>query len=164
MVEQQGDGEGAPGDTVTTRIGQTAMLLHAGDRQEARSRFGALWEELDAFADARHRCMVAHYMADAQDDPRDELLWDLRALAAADGRDGGAPGQTGGSSAELLGFHPSLHLNLAADYVKLGREEAARIHLRRARSLCDSLADDVYGTGVRAAVGRLEAWLAPDGP
>ncbi|MGW7414736.1 hypothetical protein [Streptomyces sp. NPDC054863] len=135
------------------------MLLHAGDRQEARSRFGVLWEELGLSGDARHRCLLAHYMADAQDDPRDELLWDLRALAAADGRDGGA-GRGVGVPGELLGFHPTLHLNLAADYVKLGRPEAARIHLRRAKALCDALADDGYGAGVRAAVGRLETRLA----
>jgi hypothetical protein len=131
-----------------TRIGQTAMLLHAGDRQEARSRFGALWEEIGARGDARHRCLLAHYMADAQDAARDELLWDLRALAAADG------------VAELRGFCPSLHLGLAADYAKLGRPDAARNHLGRARAACDALADDSFGHGVRVAIGQLEERLA----
>jgi hypothetical protein len=151
VVEQQE----AYQDAVTTRIGQTAILLHAGDRQEARSRFGALWEEIGPAGDARHRCLLAHYMADAQDDPGDELLWDLRALAAADDADtcGGA------GAAELRGFHPSLHLSLATVYAKLGRREAARGHLRRARALCGALADDGYGKAVRAAVGRLEARL-----
>ncbi|MBB6437722.1 hypothetical protein HNQ79_004226 [Streptomyces candidus] len=143
---------------MTTRIGQTAILLHAGDRQEARSRFGALWAEIGASGDARHRCLLAHYMADAQDDPRDELLWDLRALAAAD--DAADPVGTGAT--ELRGFYPSLHLNLATAYAKLGRREAARSHLRSARILCDALADDVYGQGVRAAIGRLDARLAGD--
>ncbi|MFD3517956.1 hypothetical protein [Streptomyces sp. NPDC058657] len=129
------------------RIGQTAMLLHAGDRQEARSRFGALWEEIGAQGDARHRCLLAHYMADAQDAARDELLWDLRAWEAADG------------TPELRGFYPSLHLGLAADYAKLGRPEAARGHLERARSACDALADDSFGHRVRAAIGQLEQRL-----
>ncbi|MDX5572116.1 hypothetical protein PV779_15945, partial [Streptomyces sp. ID01-9D] len=81
MVEQQE----ASGDAVMTRIGQAIMLLHGGDREEARNRFGALWSELGADGDALHRCTLAHYMADTQDDPGDELAWDLRALTAAEG-------------------------------------------------------------------------------
>lgn len=70
-------------DAVMTRIGQAIMLLHAGDREEARNRFGELWSEIGEDGDALHRCTLAHYMADAQDDPGDELAWDLRALTAA---------------------------------------------------------------------------------
>ena len=60
-------------------------------------------------------------------------------------------------------FFPSLHLNLAADYVKLGRAEAARSHLRRARHAAGSLSDDGYGDGVWAAISRLELRLGEDG-
>lgn len=60
-------------------------------------------------------------------------------------------------------FYPSLHLSLAADYVKLRRPAAARIHLDRAREasgvLADDGADDGYGGAVRAAIGRLERRL-----
>ena len=59
----------------------------------------------------------------------------------------------------MRALYPSLHLNLAADYVKLGRPEAARTHLRRARGATGALADDSYGDGVRAAIGRLELRL-----
>ncbi len=155
MVEQQE----TAGEAVTTRIGQTAILLHAGDREEARSRFGALWEELGPQGDPWHRCMAAHYLADAQDHPRDRLLWDLRALAAADGRDGGRGGRR--PPAELHGFHPRLYLDLAADYLELGRPEAARVHLRRARALAEALGErERPALGVREAIGRLEARLA----
>ncbi len=68
-MEQQEASE----DAVMTRIGQAIMLLHGGDREEARNRFGALWSELGADGDALHRCTLAHYMADTQDDPGDEL-------------------------------------------------------------------------------------------
>jgi len=34
--------------------------------------------------DPFHRCALAHAMADVQDDVHEELLWDLRRLAAAD--------------------------------------------------------------------------------
>ncbi|MER6065179.1 hypothetical protein ACIBJF_31805 [Streptomyces sp. NPDC050743] len=147
MAEQQ---EQAAPDALLTRIGQVVMLHHGGDREEARSRFLNLWAEIGEDGDPLHRCTLAHYLADTQDDPEDELAWDLRALSAAEER--GAP-------PSALGLIPSLHLNLAADYVKLGRDEAARGHLRRARDAAAALADDGYGDGVWAAIGRLELRL-----
>jgi hypothetical protein len=97
------DEQGGP-DAIMTRIGQVVMLLHAGDREEARARFTALWTEIGEQGDPLHRCTVAHYLADTQDDPEDELAWDLRALRAADALTGGSdrpdvsggPGSSGG--------------------------------------------------------------------
>ncbi|WP_328321658.1 hypothetical protein [Streptomyces sp. NBC_00388] len=149
------------GDAVMGRIGQVIMLLHGGDREEARNRFAGLWEEIGAAGDALHRCTLAHYMADTQDDPEDELLWDLRALAAAESLDDARAGRHDATVA-VRGFYPSLHLNLAADYLKLRRREAARLHLGRARSATGALADDGYGDGVRAAIDRLE-WRLDEG-
>ncbi|WP_436232802.1 hypothetical protein [Actinacidiphila alni] len=143
------DGPGEP-DAMMGRIGQVVMLLHAGDREEARTRFAALWEEIGEQGDPLHRCTLAHYMADTQDDPEDELSWDLRALRAADAHTGGEDGR------RILGFYPSLHLNLAADYWKVDEARLARSHLGLARKACDALGDDAYGDGVRAAVGRME--------
>ncbi|MGW0206939.1 hypothetical protein ACWDZ8_14335 [Streptomyces sp. NPDC003233] len=147
MAEQQ---EQAAPDALLTRIGQIVMLHHGGDREEARSRFLNLWAEIGEDGDPLHRCTLAHYLADTQDDPEDELAWDLRALSAAEDR--GAP-------PSVRGLVPSLHLDLAADYVKLGRDDAARSHLRRARDAADVLPDDGYGDGVWAAIGRLELRL-----
>ncbi|MFG2710447.1 hypothetical protein ACGFX2_07765 [Streptomyces goshikiensis] len=185
MTEQQEASE----DAVMTRIGQAVILLHAGDREEARNRLGEIWAEIGAEGDSLHRCTLAHYMADAQDDPADELAWDLRALTAADGlrpgeepapepgrpqgrEPGRAPGQGAGQGTAQSArpapqqavrvFYPSLHLNLAADYVKLRRPEAARVHLARARAATGALADDGYGNGVRAAIARLERRLAAE--
>ncbi|MGW7334224.1 hypothetical protein ACWGIU_37630 [Streptomyces sp. NPDC054840] len=172
MTEQQEASE----DAVMTRIGQAVILLHAGDREEARNRLGEIWSEIGEEGDSLHRCTLAHYMADAQDDPADELAWDLRALTAAaadvpgDGPDDG-PGTglpQGGRPAPwephpaMRVFYPSLHLSLAADYVKLQRPEAARIHLARARAATGALSDDGYGNGVRAAIARLERRLAAE--
>ncbi|MFD7092517.1 hypothetical protein ACFV94_32605 [Streptomyces sp. NPDC059896] len=176
-----------------TRIGQAVMLLHGGDREEARNRFGQLWSELGEAGDAFHRCALAHYMADTQDDPGDELAWDLRALTAAAGLgeepatgdrpdadrgdDGAADGERGagggaggdrlaearegvpGASSVVRAFYPSLHLNLAADYLKLQRPEAARLHLDRARDAADALGDEGDVNGVRAGIDRLERQL-----
>lgn len=147
MAERQG--QTAP-DAVLTRIGQVVMLLHAGDREEARRRLLDLWAELGEGADPLHRCTLAHYLADTQDDPLDELAWDLRALEAAEGA---------GGAVAVRALYPSLYLNLAADYVKLERTETAIAHLRRARGAAGVLGDDSYGDGVRAGILRLEGRL-----
>ncbi|MBZ9642217.1 hypothetical protein [Streptomyces sp. PSKA30] len=159
MAERQ---EQAAPDAVMTRIGQVVMLHHAGDREEARHRFLQLWVEIGEDGDPLHRCTLAHYMADTQDDPSDELAWDLRALTAAEElTDDRLAAHEGALAVRAL--YPSLHLNLAADYVKLGRSEAARTHLHRARGAADALGDDSYGEGVRAAIGRLALRLGEDG-
>ncbi|MEU6932721.1 hypothetical protein [Streptomyces sp. NPDC046385] len=141
-----------------TRIGQAMMLLHGGDREEARNRFVEIWAQLGPDGDPLHRCTLAHYMADAQDDPDTELAWDLRALTAAEGLDEDRLARHD-SAVALRALYPSLHLNLAADYVKLARPDAARVHLDRARAASVVLDDDGYGNGVRAAIERLEVRL-----
>ncbi|MBC2864297.1 hypothetical protein [Streptomyces mexicanus] len=159
MTERQ---EQAASDAVLTRIGQSVLLHHAGDREEARLRLLDLWHEIGEDGDPLHRCTLAHYMADTQDDPADELAWDLRALSAAEElRDDRLAGHEGAPAARAL--YPSLHLDLAADYARLGRAEAARSHLRRARAAADTLPEDSYGDGVRAAIQRLEVRLGEMG-
>lgn len=169
MAEPQQE---ASEDAVMTRIGQAVMLHRGGDREEARNRFARLWEEIGegggppsapAVGEQGEmsvlRCILAHYMADTQDDPADELAWDQRALAAVGGLCDERPHDHHASVA-VRAFYPSLHLNLAADHVKLGQRQAARAHLERARAACAALADDAYGAGIRAAIGRLELRLA----
>ncbi|HET9383421.1 MAG TPA: hypothetical protein VFP69_21660 [Streptomyces sp.] len=150
-------------EPVPTRIGQVVMLHHAGDREEARRRFLCLWAEIGEDGDPLHRCTLAHYLADTQDDPADELAWDLRALTAA-GELADDRLAAHHSTLAVRALYPSLHLNLAADYLGLGHREAARSHLRRARLASETLADDGYGNGVRAAIGRLETRLSESGP
>lgn len=166
-------------DGVLTRIGQAIMLHRAGDREEARNRLSALWHEIGPQGDAFHRCALAHYMADTQDDPRDELDWDLRALEAAEGFVTERPQGTGPAAGEagvvavpgegpgtrhhplvaLRAFFPSLHLNIAADYAALDRPADARAQLLRARASVNALADGEYRQGLRDAIDRLELQL-----
>ncbi|MFD8453978.1 hypothetical protein [Streptomyces coelicoflavus] len=159
----KGQEQAAP-DAVLTRIGQVAMLHHAGDREEARHRYLALWEEIGERGDPLHRCTLARYLADTQDDPAQELTWDLRALSAAEEltEDQQADRHEGTPAARAL--YPSLHLDLAADYDRLGHREAARLHLGRARAAAGALAPDRYGEGVRASIDRLELRLNGVGP
>ncbi|MER5829685.1 hypothetical protein ABT116_02425 [Streptomyces sp. NPDC002130] len=156
MAERQ---EQTAPDAVLTRIGQVVMLHHAGDREEARHRFLGLWAEIGEHGDPLHRCTLAHYLADTQDDPADELAWDLRALTAAEEAREEALAVTA-----VTALSPSLHLNLADDYARLGRGDAARTHLRWAREAATALTDDGYAEGVWAAIGRLESRLGEGGP
>ncbi|WP_432138977.1 hypothetical protein [Streptomyces sp. bgisy154] len=151
MAERQG--QTAP-DAVLTRIGQVVMLHHGGDREEARRRLLDLWSELGEQGDPLHRCTLAHYLADTQDDPEHELAWDLRALTAAEEYE---------ESPAARSLYPSLHLNLAVDYARLGRPDAARSHLRAARSAADALREDGHGDRTRAAIRRLELRLGEGG-
>ncbi|MEU8827173.1 hypothetical protein [Streptomyces sp. NPDC048636] len=156
------------GDAVLTRIGQAVMLHRGGDREEARHRLALLWQELGRDGEPFHRCALAHYLADTQDDPADELIWDLLALAAADGLTGARDADAGAGerrpgAAAVRALYPSLHLNLAVDYVKLGREDAARGQLALARASAGALGDDPHGDGVRAAISRLTLRLEGSG-
>ncbi|NEC81165.1 hypothetical protein G3I38_18510, partial [Streptomyces sp. SID7958] len=104
MAERQG-GRAAP-DAVLTRIGQVVMLHHAGDREEARHRLLGLWTEIGEHGDPLHRCTLAHYLADTQDDPEDELAWDLRALTAAEEARGDRPDGFG-DAREVRALYPA---------------------------------------------------------
>lgn len=133
---------------------QAAQL---GRTAEARASFEALWEALGE-RDVFHRCVLAHYLADLQDDPRAELEWDRRALAAADSLTV-ERAQTHESTLQVRAFYPSLHLNLASDHLKLGEPDLAREQLERAVRSLDALPEDVYSAGIRAAVDELRQRL-----
>ncbi|MFH8347317.1 hypothetical protein [Streptomyces sp. NPDC018045] len=161
----------AGGDVVLTRIGQAVMLHRGGDREEARNRLARLWAEVGPDGDPFHRCTLAHYLADTQDDPADELDWDLTALetareaeaAPAAGRDRERQPPARGSVPAVAALLPSLHLRLAADYAALDRPAEARAQLDRARESAAALGDDEYGRGVRQAIERLGARIAGPG-
>ncbi|MCM2577443.1 hypothetical protein [Streptomyces meridianus] len=134
------------------------MLHHGGDREEARNRLALLWQEISDNGDAFHRCTLAHYLADMQDDPADELAWDLRALQAAE--QASVAGPSHGENPAVRALYASLHLNLAADYARLNRPDEARLHLDMAWRASTALPDDRYAQGVRTAIGRMELRLA----
>ncbi|MEU9040328.1 MULTISPECIES: hypothetical protein [unclassified Kitasatospora] len=128
-----------------------------GQTAEARAGFEALWEELGD-QDVFHRCVLAHYLADLQDDPRAELEWDRRALAAADSLTA-ERARTYEPALQVRAFYPSLHLNLASDHLKLGEPDLAREQLDQAVRSLDALPEDAYSAGIRAAVDELRQRL-----
>ncbi|MEV7184797.1 hypothetical protein [Kitasatospora sp. NPDC093102] len=134
-----------------------AQAAQRGRTAEARVGFEALWEALGD-QDVFHRCVVAHYLADLQDDPRAELEWDRRALAAADSL-GTGRAQTYESALQVRAFYPSLHLNLASDHLKLGEPDLARDQLERAVRSLDALPEGAYNASIRTAVDELRQRL-----
>ncbi|MEW2442956.1 hypothetical protein [Micromonospora marina] len=84
-----------------------------GRREDARDLFTRIWDEIGGEqGDPLHVCVLAHAMADVQDDVRQELVWDRRALAAADLLTDEQVARAG-VPMPAAGLYPSLHLNLA---------------------------------------------------
>ncbi|MFD7654504.1 hypothetical protein ACFV4N_11055 [Actinosynnema sp. NPDC059797] len=144
----------APPDPTMTDIGAAVALAHQGDAAAARTRLQDLWDRIGPVGDPLHRCTLAHHMADLHDDPARALVWDVRALdAAAVLTDERVRRHHDGLS--VAGFHPSLHLNLADGFRRLGSFEAARDHIDAARRHEHALADDGYGALIRRVIGEV---------
>jgi hypothetical protein len=131
------------------RISAAVATYAAGDRDDASLQLAGIWTEIQD-GDPLHRCFLAHYLADLQDDVRDELRWDLRALEAAD-----EVTRRGEDSLDVRALYPSLHLNLGDDYRRLGAAAQAREHLALALSALPALPDDGYGQMIRNGIATL---------
>jgi hypothetical protein len=137
-------------------IGAAIELGQRGERKAALAALTGLWADADQ---PLLRCAIAHAAADLQDDPRDELAWDLHALdaaAAITDDDVAAVGMPGTTAAML----PSLHLNVGEDYRKLGDLDAARRHQELGTAAAPALLDDGYGRMIRGGLDRLRERLA----
>jgi hypothetical protein len=150
-------------DPTLVRIGEAVELHHGrGERDAARRRFAQIWDEIGGEqGDPLHICVLAHAMADVQDDVRQELVWDQRALAAA-GRLTDERVAEAGVAMPVAGLYPSLHLNLSDCYRKLGDLGRARECLEQARAGIGALGDDDYARLIRAGLDRLSQQLTPE--
>ncbi|MFI5897396.1 hypothetical protein ACIA5D_45625 [Actinoplanes sp. NPDC051513] len=147
-------------DQTLLRIGQGVELHHhRGQRAAARLLFTQIWDEIGGEqGDPLHVCVLAHAMADVQDDVHQELVWDHRALAAADLLTDARAAQAG-VTLPVAGLYPSLHLNLCECYRKLGDLGQAREHLQRAQAGIGELGDDEYARLIRGGLDRLAQQL-----
>jgi hypothetical protein len=100
-------------------------------------------------------------MADVQDDVHAELLWDLRALDAADGITDERAAKAGVHSS-VAAFYPSLHLNLGDCYRRLGDIERAAHHLVQGRAAAERLPDEGFGRLIKDGLARLAERLRAD--
>ena len=144
----------APRDDVMAEI--TAAVA---DGANGRERLTELWQQIGGHSDPLHRITLAHFLADRQDDPHDALTWDMRALAAADELTD-ERAQAYHQTLTVRGFLPSLHLNLADCYRRIGDFDSARAHLDSAADVADALHDDAYGDGVRAGMTNVRNAIA----
>jgi hypothetical protein len=146
--------------TAWTEITAAVQLALGGDHDEGRRQLLACWEAAGEAAHAQ-RCILAHYLADLQADLAEEVAWDERALAAHAlvGETDLAP--IGLPSAAALA--PSLHLNLGDGYLRQGRIDDARDHLRAGVASVPALADDGYGNMIRKGLSGLEQRVAAAG-
>ncbi|MFF4880143.1 hypothetical protein [Micromonospora sp. NPDC000668] len=142
------------------RIGQGVELHHGrGQREAARHLFAQIWDEINGEqGDPLHVCVLAHAMADVQDDVHEELVWDQRALTAADRLTEFRVAEAG-VMLPVAGLYPSLHLNLAECYRKLGDLGRAREHLQLAQTGIGALGDDEYAQLIRGGLDRLTQLL-----
>ncbi|MFI5694335.1 hypothetical protein ACIA58_20970 [Kribbella sp. NPDC051586] len=122
-------------------ITAAVSLGQAGDRDAARTQLTALWDAID---DGPTRCVIAHFLADVQDETEDELTWDLRALELV-------------SDDQWL---PSLHLSLADDYRRLSQADRAHEHLNAAQAHLSKLPEGDYGDVVRSGFDHVAEALA----
>ncbi|KHL10560.1 hypothetical protein CLV56_1968 [Mumia flava] len=139
-------------DAVTSAVG----LALSGDRQAGRSALLECWTGTTS-DDHAHRCVLAHYLADLEDEVADEVGWDERALALYAGvrDDDLAPA----GIASSRGLAPSLHLNLGDGYLRQGRIDDAAAQLAAGLGAQDALVDDGYGELVRRGLAALERRL-----
>lgn len=145
-------------DPTMAAVTEAVAQGHAGRREQARARLTGLWEQVGSTGDPLHRVTIAHFLADLQDDVRDELAWDERALAAV-GELTDERAQQHHSGLQVRGFLPSLHLNLADCHRRLGHAGPARDHLAQAEAVVARLADDPYGQLVRGGLEHVRAAL-----
>lgn len=141
---------------VLARVPQGIELRQQGRNREAREVFDQLWAEIGGEAgDPMARCMIAHSNADAQDDVEDELRWDHIALDAARAVTDEQVAAAGMGTSSAAALFPSLHLNLAECYRKLGDLEQARAYLNDAREGLDALPEGDYATTIRDGFNEL---------
>ncbi len=146
-------------DPVMAAIHAAVAAGRGGDVAAARSGLLAVWAQVGVLGDPLHRCTIGHYLADLYDDPAQALAWDVRALDAADALTD-ARAQQEHASLQVAGFYPSLHLNLADNYRRLGSFDAAREQLEHARTALSDLPADGYGDTVRAGIEHVAAALS----
>jgi hypothetical protein len=143
---------------VNSALLDAIQLALTGQPELARERLSELWATIP-LEDSFHRCVLAHYMADLQTDPNDELHWDQLALAAA-------LAASPESFAEHLpdvtreAFLPSLHLNLASSYERTDALDLARQHAELALAATASLPATPLGQTTRQPSSELRPGLA----
>ncbi|GAA3289526.1 hypothetical protein [Streptomyces cinereospinus] len=141
-------------DPTMEAISRAVAEGRAGDTLTARQKLLKLWSAIGVTGDPLHRCSLAHHLADLHEDPARALAWDIRALDAADAVTEQRV-QEHHAGLHIAGFYPSLHLNLADNYRRLGSFDAATEHIDAAEEHAPHLRQDAYGALLRTALDEV---------
>lgn len=141
----------ATSDLTMEAIGSAVALGRQGERVSARRALLAIWQQMGPVGDPLHRCTLAHYMADLHEEPAEALIWDVRALDAADSLTDDRA-QQHHANLQVAGFYPSLYLNIADNLRRLSAFEAAANYIDKAKQHSSALTEDHYGTIIRTAI------------
>lgn len=141
-------------DSTTEAIGKAVLLGREGDTESARRDLLAIWSQIGVAGDPFHRCILAHYLADLYESPAEALIWDVRALDAADALTD-ERAQQHHASLQVAGFYPSLHLNIADNLRRLGAFDSAAEHINNADQHVSALPGDAYGDTIRTAISEV---------
>ena len=131
-----------------------------GDKPGGRRLLTECWNSTSA-GDHGQRCVLAHYLADVQEDVDAEVGWDETALhehgflADGDLAPVGIPA--------VKGMLPSLHLNLGDAYLRRGQAALAREHQLAGQMHSGHLAKDGYGAMIRSGLDNLGLRIAAAG-
>ncbi|MBX9395684.1 hypothetical protein K4749_19295 [Streptomyces sp. TRM72054] len=138
-------------DLTMEAIGRAVTEGRSGAVASARHALLDLWSTIGITGDPLRRCTLAHHMSDLHEDPAEALAWAIRALDAAEAVTEQRV-QEHDSELHIAGFYPSLHLNLADNYRRLGSFEAAAKHIDAAREHAPDLPEGPYGDLLRVAI------------
>ena len=141
-------------DPTMEAIGHAVVLGRGGDVESARRDLLAIWHQIGVAGDPLHRCTLAHYLADLYDEAAEALIWDVRALDAADAL-AEERAQQHHPSLRVAGFYPSLHLNIADNLRRLGAFDKAGEHILYYDHQSSALSDDAYGNTIRTAIDEV---------
>lgn len=143
-------------DEIMSRITASVIKGRAGDSESALVELLSIWDGIGVGGDPFHRCTLAHYLADLFEHPAQALMWDVRALDAADEFTDQRARQFE-SSLQVAAFYPSLHLNIADNLRRLSAFDSAQEHIDAARRASSSLGDDDYGRFIKSSIDSVES-------
>lgn len=141
------------------RITASVTKGRAGDSESARLELLSIWDDIGVGGDPFHRCTLAHYLADLFGHPAQALVWDVRALDAADELSD-QRARRFETSLRVAAFYPSLHLNIADNLRRLSAFDAAQEHIEATRRACSSLGDEDYGRSIKSSIDSVEIGIA----
>jgi len=129
------------GNRVVRLCAEGMELEQKGRVEEAAQFYRTAW---DQSSDDFEKCVAAHYVARHQKSPADNLRWNLLAVEHADLVDDGS----------VLGFYPSLYLNIGWAQEDLGNREEARKYYELAETRLETLPEGSYRETVRDGIER----------